>query len=1368
MDFRILGPLEVRDGDREVRLRGGKQRALLALLLVNANRTLAIDRIVDDLWGEDVPETAAKMVQIYVSRLRKVLPGEALHTRPPGYALQLEHDELDLHRFERLVGEARAALEAGQAEEASRGLQAAVELWRGPALAEFMSEPFAPAEGARLEELRISALEGRLEADLLLARHGDVVGELEALIARYPLRERLRGQHMLALYRSGRQAEALAAYQEARRALADELGIEPSPALRDLERRILRQDATLDVAAAPTAPGGPPSAPAPAGDRPEAAPEEMLKLVTVLFADVAGSSASQEARHPEDLRALTTDSFTELAGEIRAEGGTVEQVVGDAIMAVFGVPTVHEDDAVRAVRAARRMAERLETRIGLSTGEVLVSGAPGVDLRVTGEAVNVAARLQQAAEAGTIVIADRTARVVRPHFALRAIDEPQAAWLVEGGRKVGEPPDPPAIAAPLVGRDHELAFLRTTFDRVRQESRPALVTVVGDAGVGKSRLARELLSSFEGEAKTLVGRCLPTGKAATLGALAEMLKAEAVVLDTDPAGEASTKIARLVEATVERELAGDESRTAAALAWTLGLRQSSDPLESLDPRERYRALVEAWRALLASLARQAPVVVVVEDLHWADATMLDVLDELAERVQGPILFLCTARPDLLRSRPDWGGGRRSFSSVPLDPLSPDESERLVSFLPGADELPVELRRLILERSAGNPFFLEEIVRRLINDGLLVLEGDRWRAGAGIDQVEIPDNVQAVILARLDLLAPEERRVAQRAAVVGRVFWDGALARLVGVDDLGAALQTLRRREFVLERLSSSLPGQREYVFKHVLIRDVAYASLPRAERGRAHAETAAWIEQTSGERVGEVAELLAGHYDAAFTLLRDDALRSNARAYLLAGAESAHCRFAIQQGDCLARRAVELSEGGAERVEALEALGDLYYLAFLGDAAWRTYGEALEEVADGGLACARLAGKATLFSARYVGSMDELPDVEAVRRLIERGLLAAPAPGPERTLLLINRGFLVNQRESSRDAADAAVREAETAAEALDDVDLLSAALDLVQVHVEQTGRRGDGYRTALRRLELVPRLADVKEIGDSYAGASRSALHVGSYREAEAHASACIERARNIDSGSYIHGLTWRVATRFARGDWEGALADQAELERVAALAPRELPPAFAMGAFTRVALCHELRGERDDADRYIELALRYVELRGLARGGGRSIHMPPLALALARRGRFDEALALVPPVPRSVSAGVTLEALCEIAAARERWDEAARLVAAAREEAEVGEQLSLPLFADRLEGRAVAANGDPTRAAELLGRSAEGFAALEATWAEAWSRLLLAEALLSTDRPAAERELTAALPVFERLSSVQEAERAHALLGTIAATTG
>jgi class 3 adenylate cyclase/tetratricopeptide (TPR) repeat protein len=950
----------------------------------------------------------------------------------------------------------------------------------------------------------------------------------------------------------------------------------------------------------------------------------MLKLVTVLFADVVGSTARGEQMHPEDTRALMADYFGAMAEEIRAEGGAIEKFVGDAIMAVFGVPAAHEDDALRAVRAARRMLERLRgwneerepaqtlaIRIGLNTGEVVASGAPGGELLVTGDAVNVAARLEQAAEPGAIVIGDRTARAVRPYFELRQIKplelkgkaEAVGAWLVQAEREAPEPRGVPGLWAPIVGREYELNFLRSTFDRVRNEGRPHLITVVGDAGVGKSRLVREFLSTLEVDAKVLIGRCLPYGDGVTLWPLAEILKAEAVVLDTDRADVVVVKIDQLVDAGIDPDLTADRSRTAAALVSTLGLRSRDDPLGALDPRDLYRELLAAWRALLASMARHAPVVIVVEDIHWADPTMMDVLDELAERVDGPILFLCPARPDLLRSRPDWGGGRRSFGSLPLDALSSDESAQLVSFLLDVDELPEGVRRQILERSEGNPFFLEEIVRHLIDDGLLVQENGRWQARALIDHVEIPDNVQSVILARLDLLAPEEKRVAQRAAVVGRVFWDGAVLTLARVDDVDTVLQTLRRREFVLERPSSSIAGQTEYMFKHVLIRDVAYESLPRKERGRAHAEAADWIEETSGERVGELAELLAHHYDAAFSFLRDEDFRQKARTHYVMAAGNALRRFAIQQGERFAQRAIALSEPGTQRVEALEALGDLHYLAFNGDGAWRAYRDALAELSEHEAGFARLAGKAALFGARWIGSMHELPETKEVRAMIDAGLRAAgPGEERERTLLLVDRGFLLDQRDVRRDeVTDSAVREAVAKAEQLGDADLLSAALDLVQSWETGGGRYGDAYGSTLRRNELIPRMTDVKEIGDSYAMAAWSAQHLGRYAEAEAHATACVERSRGIDSGSYLHGLTWRVAARFMLGQWEDALADQAELERVAAEDPRELPAGYTMRAYTFTALCRQLRGELGEADRYIELARRYFDLvRGLRRRRG------------------------------------------------------------------------------------------------------------------------------------------------------------------------
>jgi len=309
-------------------------------------------------------------------------------------------------------------------------------------------------------------------------------------------------------------------------------------------------------------------------------------------------------------------------------------------------------------------------------------------------------------------------------------------------------------------------------------------------------------------------------------------------------------------------------------------------------------------------------------------------------------------------------------------------------------------------------------------------------------------------------------------------------------------------------------------------------------------------------------------------------------------------------------------------------------------------------------------------------------------------------------------------------------------------------------------GRYGEMYGASLRRKELIPRLTDLREIADTHAMAAWSAQHVGRYREAELHATAGIEHARGSDAGAYMHGLTWRVASRFMLADWDGALADQAEIERVAALDARELPASFSMRAYTTSALCHQLRGDDERAERYIDVSLRYFEQRPQLYGAGPTIATPPLALALAHRGRYDEALAVLPLAPRSGGAGLTYQVLCEVAPARDAWDETAALAAAARSEAAAGELLALPLFVDRLEGRAAAAAGNLEQAAVLLRRSAGGFAALGARWEEAWSRLLLGEALLPVQRGSAERELAAALATFEPLGSVREVERARAHL--------
>ena len=577
------------------------------------------------------------------------------------------------------------------------------------------------------------------------------------------------------------------------------------------------------------------------------------KVVTVLFADVTGSTALGERLDPERFREVMQSYGNAMREEIEGEGGTVEKFIGDAVMAAFGVPAAHEDDPERALRASLRMMRRLDElngdleraydvslqiRVGINTGEVLAATNPGPgEAMVTGDAVNAASRLQGVADPGAIFVSQRTADAVRGFaFEDRGLqelkgkrDRVRAVRLVEetgiGSRGV------PGLSAPMVGRASELDLLRSILERVVRERRPHLVTVYGDAGVGKSRLTAEFLrwaESTDPPPTVLRGRCLPYGDGITYWPLSEILKGHAGILDSDPPELAVEKVRKTGRDLLTQEVATDPARSTAALAYTVGLEDPEVSFAHADPREVRDELHAAWRSFFTALGQSVPIIVIIEDIHWADPVLLDLLDELAEHVEGSVVFLCPARPDLTAKRPSWGGGRRNMSSIALDPLSSDEADRLVRLLLSVDDLPTSIHAKILERAEGNPFYLEEIVRRLIDGGFLFREDDRWRAASGIEDVDIPDTVQAVLASRIDLLEPDDKRLLQAASVVGRVFWSGPVIELTGVSavDADGSLRRLHDRELVLSRPGSTLAGQREYIFKHVLTRDVAYESLP--------------------------------------------------------------------------------------------------------------------------------------------------------------------------------------------------------------------------------------------------------------------------------------------------------------------------------------------------------------------------------------------------------------------------------------------------------------------------------------------------------------------------------------------------------------
>jgi class 3 adenylate cyclase/tetratricopeptide (TPR) repeat protein len=600
------------------------------------------------------------------------------------------------------------------------------------------------------------------------------------------------------------------------------------------------------------------------------------KFATALFADLVGSTALAEREDAEVVQSVIGRTFDRLAQEIGRYEGLLEKFMGDAVLAVFGVPRAHEDDAERAVRAALEMqailselnrgfaAEGKPTlgmRIGVEAGEVLVDieRASGPrDRMLTGDAVNTAARLQSAAEPGEIVVGPAVYASTKDAIEYRALEplhlkgkaEPVPAWraLRIKARVRGERPSL-GMEARLVGRDEELAVLKQTFQRVQTDNRPALVTVIGPAGVGKSRLTSELERYVEGLPEIVYwrrGRCLAYANT-SYSALAEAIKAQCEIFDDDPAEVAAGK----AEAAV-RELFGDDS-VAPQLRALVGAGETRDM-----PREE---LFEAWRRFLERLAARYPLVLVLDDIHWADDGLLDFIDHLADWAQGPITVVATARAELFERRPTWGGGKRNATSIYLDPLSAVEGAAMLDdLLPGP--IGPDLKRIIVERSEGNPLFVEEIVRKLIDDGVLrATEASRWEVARTVAEIDLPRSVQGLIAARLDGLPEDEKAVLQDAAVVGRVFWMGALVELTGrpIGEVRDALGRLRVKELVVQHEPSSFRDEHEFAFRHGLIRDGAYDSLPKSLRADKHLGTAKWAAERAGDRADEIAELIATH-----------------------------------------------------------------------------------------------------------------------------------------------------------------------------------------------------------------------------------------------------------------------------------------------------------------------------------------------------------------------------------------------------------------------------------------------------------------------------------------------------------------------------
>jgi class 3 adenylate cyclase/tetratricopeptide (TPR) repeat protein len=619
---------------------------------------------------------------------------------------------------------------------------------------------------------------------------------------------------------------------------------------------------------------------------PETTARPELKFATALFADLVGSTTLAEQEDPEVVQSVVGRAFDRLSVEIERYGGLLEKFMGDAMLAVFGVPKAHEDDPERAVRSALEMqavlselnrgfaAEgkpQLAMRIGIEAGDVLVDlerAAGPRDRMLTGDAVNTAARLEAAADPNHVVVGPAvyaSTKAVIDYLELAPLDlkgkaEPVPAWQAQRvkAKRRGERPAL-GLEARLIGRDEEMTVLKQTLQRVETEGRPALVTIVGPAGVGKSRVTSELLRYVEGLPQFIYwrsGRCLAYGNT-PYSAMADAIKAECEVLEDDPADVVGAK----VDASVA-ELFGDTT-VAPEIRALVGAGEST-----AFSRED---LFEAWRRYLERMAARYPLVLALDDLHWADDGLLDLVEHVADWAQGPILLLVQARPELFDARPTWGGGKRNAASIYLDPLTPDEDAAMIDdLLPG--EITDELKKLIVDRSEGNPLYTEEIVRMLIDRGVLrATRASRWEVASSVADVEVPRSIQGLISARLDGLPDDEKAILQDAAVVGREFWLGAVVRLSGQPPgvIREVLGRLRIKELIVPHEPSSFSEEPEFSFRHLLIRDGAYDSLPKALRATKHTKVAEWAAERAGDRSEEIAVLIASHHREALRYLEE-------------------------------------------------------------------------------------------------------------------------------------------------------------------------------------------------------------------------------------------------------------------------------------------------------------------------------------------------------------------------------------------------------------------------------------------------------------------------------------------------------------------
>jgi DNA-binding SARP family transcriptional activator len=1122
--FRILGDLEVVREGEAVDLASPRHRMLLAVLLLHPNQTVGVDQILQALWGEDQPARALNAVQVYVSRLRKTLGADRLVTKRPGYMLVVEPGELDTQRFEALAREGSEAATRGAWAEAASRFRRALDLWRGPALSDFAYEDFAREHCVRLEEARLAAVEGCLDARLAQGEDAALVPELEQLVTSHPLRERFSAQLMLALYRCGRQAEALRAYQRLRRWLADELGIAPGPDVSGLEQAILEQRADLMHAA------GPRSAPAHPGPG------------TVLLTDATGSLRLWD-RQPEALRAALAVCGPIVRSTVEGQGGTVIHATGDAVLARFASPAEAAlagpaiQDAVRI--AAQEPAQDLWLRIAITEES---SVAPG-----TASAIAACSRLLQLAGDHDIVVSSVTAAaldgrlpspltlVVRPGSGTGAAP---VHLLVrgDGGDVLRTPPSSRSLPVPLAqaaardiyGREQELDRLRGSWRQV-VDGEQRIVLVSGDAGIGKTRFAAAVAEEAAAEGLVLYGRC---DEAAGLP-FEPFVDALTAFVDRCPGMELEMMLGRH---------AGELSRLVPALQRRLpGL---PEPLQSSPETERHR-LFEAVAAWLSAVSIRQPVLLVLDDLHWADRPTLLLLAQLASVDEASrALILGTFRDSEMgpgHPLPDVLADLRREPCVErmgLEGLQVDAVVDMLGHVGGDENIRPDLAATIHAQTGGNPFFVVELLRHLRESG--------WhddRAPEGAAELGIPAGVREVLRRRVGRLQAATRELLEVAAVIGM---DSDVALLQAVTGLGDDELDAATVDALATRLLEQRPGRAlGYRFAHALGRDALYDEIPAGRRARLHRQVGLALERSHHGHLGPVLPELAHHFHAAaldiddVTKAVDYALRAGDQAFervapdlavTLYGRSVALLDSHGMGGECEDRRELLIRLGEAQR-----AAGHPGYRATLLDAveAARRYDDA-----------PRLARAAVANSRGFWSASGEM-DTERVRALEDALAAVGSEPTPLRTQLLATLAAeLVFSAEQPRRFAlsEEAVRDAR----ASDDRRLLAHVLSMHPMTMWAPGRLDVRLAASAEGRALALELGDPEQLARielwCCAVASMEAPDLEEVDRSLAAASALAEELQNPR-------LRWGAAVFGASRALIAGRLDDAEAQATAAL---------------------------------------------------------------------------------------------------------------------------------------------------------------------------------------------------------------------------